>query len=57
MTPKDYLLRLTYLDWHKISDIPEDIAIEVIELIDERFHCAYRFNDDWTEFRKYRFGL
>lgn len=53
MTAKQYLLDLPYIDWHKVSDIPEDITDEVIELIDEGFHCKYKFNDDWTEFRKY----
>jgi hypothetical protein len=48
-----YLLDLPYVDWHLISDIPEEIATEVIELIDCNYHCQYRFNDDWTAFSKH----
>jgi len=54
---KEYLLSLTYIDYHKISDIPPEIAHDVINLIDSGFHCTYRYNDDYTAFRKYRFGI
>ena len=54
---QDYLLNLTYIDWHYINNIPEDIKTEVINLIDESYHCGYTFNDDSTGFQKIRFGL
>lgn len=53
--PQRYLLDLEYVTWHKVSDIPEDIVIEVIELIDEWFHCKYLLDDNWTAFKKVRF--
>ena len=49
MTPKDYILGLTYSDWHNIADIPEEIRTEVIELIDESKYI--QVNEEFTEFK------
>lgn len=48
---KEYLLSLKYAEWHKVSDIPEEFRVAVIDLIDENFRCKYLFNDN-NEFMK-----
>jgi len=52
MIPKDYILGLTYSDWHNIADIPDEIRTEVIELIDESWLCRFFYNDEGTGFKK-----
>ena len=54
---QEYLRSLTYIDWHNIRDIPEDISTLVITEIDENYLCDYEYNDDYTAFRKLRFKL
>ena len=49
---KDYLLNLKYQVWYKVSDIPDEIRSESVDLIDESFRCKYYYSDEGTEFIK-----
>ena len=44
-----------YQTWINISDVPEEIKSESIDLIDESFNCRYYYSDDFKAFKKRRF--
>ncbi len=48
-----YLLSLPFYEWQRFDAIPDELFLEVFDLIEEQFRgWAYITNDDDTAFRK-----